>query len=220
MKAMILSAGRGERMRPLTDSLPKPLLEVQGKALIVWHLQKLASLGFKDIVINIAHLGYKIPEALGDGSQWNLNITYSDESKEGALESAGGIKKALGLLGEETFLVVNGDIFCDYDFDIDFKLGDNLAHLILVPNPTHHPKGDFGLKENYLWDDSEVKYTFSGIGYYKPKLFNDIEYGKSALAPLLREAIKKAKVSGELFTNMWHDIGTPQRLENINRIKR
>lgn len=216
MKAMILAAGRGERMRPLTDTLPKPLLEVRGKPLIVWHLQKLAKNGFKDIVINIAHLGYKIPEALGDGSDYGVNITYSDEQNEGALESAGGIVKALPLLGDEPFLVINGDVFCDYDFDSDFDLGENLAHLILVPNPEHNLDGDFGLNGTSILNEDQIKYTFSGIGYYNPKLFNQLEYGKSALAPLLREKIKNKKVSGELYKNMWHDIGTPQRLENIN----
>lgn len=216
MKAMILCAGRGERMRPLTDSLPKPLLEVKGKPLIIWHLEKLAQAGFKDIVINIAHLGFKIPEALGNGSEYGVNITYSDEQDEGALESAGGIVKALPLLGNEPFLVVNGDVFCDYSFDADFDLGDELAHLILVPNPEHNPNGDFGLKDALVLNDDKIKYTFSGIGYYSPKLFSELEYGKFALAPLLREQIKNKKISGELYKNMWHDIGTPQRLENIN----
>jgi MurNAc alpha-1-phosphate uridylyltransferase len=217
MKAMILSAGRGERMKPLTDTLPKPLLEVRGKALIVWHLERLASCGFKEIIINIAHLGYKIPEALSDGSRWGLNIRYSDEQKEGALESAGGIVKALPLLGDETFLVVNGDIFCDYNFNAHFDLEEKLAHLILVPNPEHNPTGDFGLNETSVLNESQIKYTFSGIGYYSSKLFNELKYGKSALAPLLRDAIQNGEVSGEVYKNMWHDIGTPQRLEDINR---
>ncbi|NOR58551.1 MAG: NTP transferase domain-containing protein, partial [Sulfurimonas sp.] len=210
------AAGRGERMRPLTDSLPKPLLEVRGKPLIVWHLEKLSENGFKDIVINIAHLGHKIPKTIGNGSKYGLNITYSDEQNEGALESAGGIVKALPLLGDEPFLVVNGDVFCDYDFDADFDIGNKLAHLILVPNPKHNLNGDFALKGNVVLNDADIKYTFSGIGYYSSALFSELEYGKSALAPLLREKIKNKKVSGELYKNMWHDIGTPQRLENIN----
>lgn len=216
MKAMILCAGRGERMRPLTDTLPKPLLEVRGKPLVVWHLERLAKCGFKEIIINIAHLGYKIPEVLGDGSRYGLNISYSDEQNEGALESAGGIVKALPLLGDETFLVVNGDVFCDYDFDVNFDLEDKLAHLILVPNPEHNLKGDFGLKDNFVLNEAQKKYTFSGIGYYSGKLFDGMMCKKSALAPLLRKAITKNEVSGELFKKMWHDIGTPQRLENIN----
>lgn len=216
MKAMILSAGRGERMRPLTDTLPKPLLQVHGKPLIVWHLERLAKCRFKEVIINIAHLGYKIPEALGDGSKYGVNITYSDEQNEGALESAGGIVKALPFLGDDTFLVVNGDVFCDYDFNPDFDLKEKLAHLILVPNPEHNLKGDFGLKDNLVLNETDIKYTFSGIGYYSPRLFENVKYGKSALAPLLRDAIKKEQVSGELFKNMWHDIGTPQRLKDIN----
>ncbi|EDZ63357.1 nucleotidyl transferase [Sulfurimonas gotlandica GD1] len=217
MKAMILAAGRGERMRPLTDTLPKPLLEVHGKPLILWHLERLVASGFKEVIINIAHLGHKIPKALGDGSNYGISITYSDEQDEGALESAGGIVKALPLLGDEPFLVVNGDVFCDYVFDANFDLGDKLAHLILVPNPEHNLKGDFGLNGTSVLNEDKIKYTFSGIGYYSPKLFNNLEYGKSALSPLLRDAIAKNEVSGELFNNIWHDIGTPQRLEDINK---
>ncbi len=217
MKAMILAAGRGERMRPLTDHTPKPLLEVHGKPLIAWHIEKLSSLGFKEIIINIAYLGYKIPETLGDGSKWDVKLTYSDEQKEGVLESAGGILKALPLLGDKTFLVVNGDIWCDYEFDANFELKDHLAHLILVPNPQHNLEGDFGLQDGRIYNNSEKRYTFSGIGYYSPKLFQNLPYGKSALAPLLRDAIKKEKVSGYLHTKMWHDIGTPQRLEFVNK---
>lgn len=216
MKAMILAAGRGERMRPLTDHTPKPLLEVKGKALIVWHIQMLASLGFKEIIINIAHLGHKIPKALGNGSKWDVTITYSDEQKEGALESAGGIIKALPLLGEETFLVVNGDVWCDYKFDASFDLKDKLAHLVLVPNPEHNPKGDFAMQGSLICNDGDEKFTFSGIGYYSPKLFNGLKYGRKALAPILREAIKKEKISGSIHYGIWHDIGTPQRLELIN----
>jgi len=216
MKAMILAAGRGERMRPLTDELPKPLLKVGDKALILWHVQKLVACGFKEIIINIAHLGYKIPELLGDGSKHGVKILYSDEQESGALESAGGIKKALPLLGDDTFLVVNGDVFCDYDFDSSFNLGDKLAHLILVENPLHNPKGDFGLNEASVLNESNNKYTFSGIGYYNPKIFDTLACGKSGLAPLLRENIKSQNVSGFLYNGDWHDIGTPQRLKEIN----
>ena len=217
MKAMILAAGRGERMRPLTDRLPKPLLEVHGKALIFWHIERLAKNGFKDIIINIAHLGYKIPEALGDGSKWGVKITYSDEQMSGALESAGGIKKALPLLGEEPFLVVNSDVFCEYEFDANFDLKDKKAHLILVPNPEHNKKGDFGLHVRSVLNKDETMYTFSGIGYYSPKLFESITLQKSPLAPLLRKAINNHTVSGEVFKKMWHDIGTPTRLKEINK---
>ena len=216
MKAMILAAGLGTRMRPLTDHTPKPLLKVGGKPLIVWHLEKLAHEGFKEVVINIAHLGYKIPETLGDGSEWGLRIVYSDEQEEGGLESAGGIVKALPHLADsDPFLVVNGDVWTDYDFEVDKKLEEDiLAHLILVPNPEHNPKGDFALVDGKVVDSPQ--YTFSGIGYYSPKLFEDIPYGKSALAPLLREAMREGRVTGELYEGEWYDIGTPQRLEVLN----
>lgn len=214
---MILAAGRGERMRPLSDVLPKPLLEVHGKALIIWHIEKLVMSGFSEVIINLAHLGYKIPEALGDGSKWGIKISYSDESESGALESAGGIIKALPLLGEETFLLVNGDVFCDYTFDANFKLQDKLAHLILVPNPKHNPKGDFALEETCVTNVGHQTYTYSGIGYYNPIIFQGLQTQKSALAPLLREKIAHKLLSGELYEGAWHDIGTPERLEKINR---
>ncbi|MFK5938122.1 MAG: nucleotidyltransferase family protein [Sulfurimonas sp.] len=217
MKAMILAAGRGERMRPLTDTLPKPLLEVHGKPLIIWHLERLAKNGFKEIIINIAHLGYKIPQLLGDGSKWGLDITYSDEQESGALESAGGIKKALPFLGKEPFLVVNGDVFCEYEFDPYFNLKDKQAHLILTPNPQHNIKGDFGLDKTEVLNEDEKMYTFSGIGYYSPELFTSVSLQKSSLAPLLREAIKNHRVSGQVFKKMWHDIGTQKRLNEINK---
>jgi len=216
MKAMILAAGRGERMRPLTDHTPKPLLEVKGKPLIVYHIEKLASAGFKKIIINIAHLGYKIPEALGDGSKWGVQIFYSDEQKDGALESAGGIIKALPFLGDDTFLVVNGDVYCDYKFDANFNLKDDLAHLVLVKNPEHNPNGDFGLENDRALNEADEQFTFSGIGYYSPKLFEALHVERKALAPLLRKAIKEKKISASLHVADWHDIGTPQRLKQIN----
>lgn len=219
MKVMILAAGRGERMKPLTDTIPKPLLEVGGKPLIVWHIEKLANAGFKEIIINIAHLGSKIPEALGDGSKWGVKLHYSDEQKEGALESAGGIVKALPLLGDEPFLVVNGDVWCDYEFDKDFKLQDGiLAHLILVPNPPHNLKGDFCLKDGMVNEVGNKKYTFSGIGYYSPNLFRWLEYGKRGLGDVLREAMMFDAVSGEVYNGLWRDIGTPERLEEVNEM--
>ena len=212
---MILAAGLGSRMRPLTDKTPKPLLKVGGIPLIVWHLVKLAHQGITDIVINIAHLGYQIPEALGDGSNWGVNITYSDEQDEGALESAGGIVKALPILIDDTFLVLNGDVFTDYDFQENRVLAEGvLAHLILVPNPEHNPEGDFALDGHRVVDNKQ--YTFSGIGYYSPKLFEGLSYGKRGLVPLLRKAIKEAKVTGELHEGEWLDMGTPERLALLN----
>lgn len=212
---MILAAGLGKRMRPLTDVTPKPLLKVGGIPLILWHIERLAHDDFTEIVINIAHLGYQIEEALGDGSAWGVKISYSDEQDEGALESAGGIVKALPLLGDEPFLVLNGDIWTDYDFQANRKLPEGiLAHLILVPNPEHNPEGDFALNGQRVVDARQ--YTFSGIGYYSPKLFENVPYGKNTLAPLLRSAMKEGKVTGELYEGEWLDIGTPERLELLN----
>jgi MurNAc alpha-1-phosphate uridylyltransferase len=216
MKTIILSAGKGIRMLPLTAKTPKPLLKVQQKSLLEWHIEKLVSLGFDEIIINIAHLGDQIPKTLGSGECWGCNIQYSDEQKEGGLESAGGIIKALPLLGEETFLVVNGDIFTDYLFD-PRKVLDNgiFAHLILVPNPSHNLDGDFGIKDGMITNDHT--YTFSGIGYYHPNFFKSIPYGKRPLAPLLREMISKGEVSGEIYHGKWVDVGTPERLEALNQ---
>lgn len=211
---MILAAGRGERMRPLTDRTPKPLLEVAGKPLIIWHIEKLAACGFNEIVINIAHLGGQIMERLGDGAQWGVSIAYSDEREEGALESAGGIVKALPMLGDAPFLVVNGDVWCDCGFDPAFTLGEALAHLFLVPNPSHNPKGDFGIEGGRL--TNERHYTFSGVGYYDPELFKGVAYGKAALAPILRNAAELGKIRGTLYEGAWVDVGTPERLEALN----
>ncbi|WP_304546023.1 N-acetylmuramate alpha-1-phosphate uridylyltransferase MurU [Sulfurimonas microaerophilic] len=215
---MILAAGRGERMRPLTDTTPKPLLKVGDKELIVWHIEKLAKNGFKEIVINIAHLGQQIPEALGNGERWGVKLYYSDEQTSGALETAGGIKKALSFLGDKPFLVVNGDVFCDYEFDPAFALQDKLAHLVLVPNPPHNEKGDFGLENSLVLNHSSELWTFSGIAYYNPVIFNNVKLEKSPLAPLLRQLIDKGEVSGEVFEGLFKDIGTPQRLKEINEI--
>ncbi|MEN9501380.1 MAG: hypothetical protein RI964_665 [Pseudomonadota bacterium] len=221
MKAMILAAGLGTRMRPLTDHTPKPLLMAGGKPLIVWHIEKLAQAGFHDIIINLAWLGWKIPEALGDGSQWHVRLHYSDEQQEGALETAGGIIKALPLFGDAPFLVVNGDVWCDYPCLPITLAANDLAHLVLVNNPEHHPSGDFALDAHgRVYEKSaEAKlphYTFSGIGYYHPALFAGLPYGKQALAPLLRQAMVTGQVSGEWFAGDWRDIGTPARLASLD----
>ena len=220
---MILAAGHGTRMRPLTDHTPKPLLKVGGKPLIVWHIEKLRKAGFKDIVINIAWLGNQIPEALGDGSQFDVNLHYSDEQKDGALETAGGIIKALPLLiaednnPNEPFLVTNGDVWCDYPYQPQSPLQKGkLAHLILVNNPPHNPQGDFALTKNLVENKGRDRFTFSGIGYYHPDLFNNLEQGKRPLAPLLREAMQKGMVTGALFNGDWRDIGTPERLSELD----
>ena len=216
MKAMILAAGRGERMRPLTDTTPKPLLLVAGKPIIVHTIEQLRKAGFNDIVINLAHLGEQIIGHLGDGRQFGVNICYSDEGEEG-LETAGGIINALPLLGDRPFLVVNGDIATDFPFASLRSRAVDLAHLVLVNNPEHHPQGDFGLDDRmHVVDDSGIKFTFSGIGAYHPDLFNQVPPGKHKLAPLLRQAIEKRRVSGEKHSGFWMDIGTPQRLLELD----
>ncbi len=212
MTAMILAAGLGSRMRPLTNNRPKPLLEVGGKALIVWHIEQLKKARFKKIVINVAYLGQQIIDYLGDGSQYGVNIVFSDEQNEGALETAGGIVKALPLL-TETFLVVNGDVWTDYAYVNNFKLeNDILAHLVLVKNPEHNTEGDF------ILTGTQEKYTFSGIGYYSKALFQDLLYGKAPLAPLLFQAIAKHEITTEYHAGVWHDIGTPSRLKLLDEI--
>lgn len=216
MKAMILAAGRGERMRPLTDHTPKPLLTVGGKPLIVWHLERLAKAGFKEVVINHAHLGAQIEEALGDGRTWNLKIQYSPETT--ALETAGGIANALPLLGDSPFLVVNGDVFAEIDFGALQLNGPNLAHLVMVDNPPQHPDGDFALSSGKINNEGNHKLTFSGLGVYDPDLFATVERGQAAkLAPLLRSAMVEGLVTGEHYQGIWHDIGTPERLAFLDK---
>lgn len=215
MKAMILAAGRGERMRPLTDTLPKPLLKVGGKMLIEYHLEKLKAVQITEVIINHAWLGEKIEQTLGDGSQYGLNIHYSTETE--ALETAGGIVNALPLLGDEPFMVINGDIFCDYDFASLPTSLTGLAHLVLVDNPTHHPEGDFELTASGLIEsEGKNKQTFSGIGIYHPEFFKDYTAGKRALAPVLRKAMKLKQVYGEHYQGDWYDIGTPERLNELD----
>jgi MurNAc alpha-1-phosphate uridylyltransferase len=220
MMVMLLAAGRGERMRPLTDHTPKPLLKVGGKSLIVWHIENLVRAGIDKIVINHAHLGTQIENALGDGSQFGAHILYSSEVK--ALETAGGIAYAMRLLGQEPFAVVNSDIFCDYDFAqlhvraAALKAQGDAAHLVLVSNPVQHPNGDFGFQQQRV-TASPPQLTFSGIGIYQPALFQEISRGSTApLAPLLRAQIALGKVSGEHHQGLWADVGTPQRLVELD----
>ncbi|MSQ51693.1 MAG: nucleotidyltransferase family protein [Betaproteobacteria bacterium] len=218
MKAMILAAGRGERMRPLSDTTPKPLLRVGGKPLILWTLERLRDGGIREFVINHAHLGGKIEAALGDGSRFGITIKYSPEVK--ALETAGGIANALKLLGDQPFIATAGDIYCDYDFVklIEHDVGDTLAHLVLVPNPPHHLKGDFALDGVLLRNNGSQLRTFSGIGLYHPLLFAGLSPGsRHALAPLLREHADKGHASGELHNGAWFDIGTPDSLVRLDR---
>jgi N-acetyl-alpha-D-muramate 1-phosphate uridylyltransferase len=219
MKAMILAAGRGERMRPLTDYTPKPLLKVGGKALIIWHIERLAQAGFTQLVINHAHLGQQIEDTLGDGSEWNVQIQYSPEKI--ALETAGGIANALHLLGDESFLVVNGDVFTEIDFEpLKRSLqSQHIAHLMMVNNPPQHALGDFCLQGNKLHAEGEPKLTFSGVGVYSPALFKDVVIGQPAkLAPLLKVAMAHDLVTGEHYHGVWHDIGTPERLQNLDEM--
>lgn len=239
MKAMILAAGRGERMRPLTDHTPKPLLQVGGKPLIVWHIERLVQAGFTELVINHAHLGQQIEDALGDGKQWGVQIQYSPEKV--ALETAGGIANALPLLGDAPFLVVNGDTFSDIDYAALSKITlvdwmtwekicvrpgmepvanqppEMLAHLVLVNNPPQHPKGDFAIQDGMLINEGETMLTFSGVGVYHPDLFVGITRGEPAkLAPLLRQAIALNQATAEHHQGVWHDIGTPERLRELD----
>jgi MurNAc alpha-1-phosphate uridylyltransferase len=215
MKTMILAAGRGERMRPLTDHTPKPLLSVAGKTLIEHTINQLVAAGFTELVINHAHLGQQIEDRLGNGDALGANIVYSPEGDE-ALETAGGIVNALPLLGKEPFLVVNGDIATDFPFAELKKITIDLAHIVLVDNPLHHPQGDFALDNTgKVTENEHQRFTFSGIGLYHPDLFSKIQPGKSKLAPLLREAVAARKLTGQHYSGFWLDIGTPERLQEL-----
>lgn len=221
-RAMILAAGRGERMRPLTDHTPKPLLPVGGKPLIVWHIERLRAAGFTELVINHAHLGHRLEDALGDGSAFGVRIAWSPEAT--ALETAGGIRHALPLLGEEPFVVINGDVFCDADFAAlrtaaeSLRAEGPLAHLLLVDNPAHHTEGDFRLAaDGHIHADGNPRLTFAGLGAYHPALFAGLADDTPArLAPLLREAMNAGKVTGQHHTGRWIDVGTPERLAEID----
>jgi len=229
MKAMILAAGRGERMRPLTDERPKPLLDVGGRSLLEWHLPALARAGIRDVVINHAWLGERIVEALGDGHRHGVRIEYSAES-EGALETAGGIIQALPMLGSDPFLVINGDIWTDFDFSRLPVLDEQaLGSLVLVPNPSQHPRGDFSLiaRDGSGFDiladplrleaeDAPPRYTFSGIAVYRPEFFAGFPPGRRPLLPLLRAAAASGRLRGRLYQGLWFDIGTPERLRELD----
>ena len=217
---MILAAGRGKRLRPITDSIPKPLVELCGKPLIEYHIEKLAKAGVSEIIINHAWLGHKLEETLGDGSRWNIKIIYSAEP-EGGLETAGGVINALPLLGENPFLLINGDVYCEMDFtglvikaQAMQKIPSNtlLGHLVVVPSPEHNTKGDFGLdaEKNLL---SQGEFTFAGLSVLHPQLFTGLEVDFIPLAPILRKAMQIQKISGQLETTLWSDIGTIERLQ-------
>jgi MurNAc alpha-1-phosphate uridylyltransferase len=214
MKAMILAAGRGNRMRPLTDHTPKPLLPAGGKPLIQHHIERLAAAGFRELVINHAHLGQLIEDGLGDGSRFGVSIAYSGEGQP--LETGGGIFKALPLLGPDPFLAVNGDIWTDIPFDGLALADGDLAHLVLVENPSHNAHGDFALRDGRIQADGEPCFTFSGVGVYSRELFAGCVPGTFPLAPLLRAAMEDGRVSGQLHRGHWYDIGTPARLAELD----
>jgi N-acetyl-alpha-D-muramate 1-phosphate uridylyltransferase len=220
MKAMVLAAGRGERMRPLTDTIPKVLLEAGGRPLIGYLLAALARAGIRDVVINLSWLGGRIRAALGTGTEYGVRIVYSDEGPV-ALETAGGIFHALPLLGAEPFLVVNGDVWTDFDFG-SLAL-DSRAHarIVLVPNASHHPRGDFGLEGNSVVHGETERYTYSGIGLYRPEFFAGCKPGRFPLLPLLRRAIDAHRLRGQLYRGAWIDIGSPERLAELDaRLRR
>ncbi len=216
MRAMILAAGRGERMRPLTDTIPKPLLKVGGQCLIEYHIKRLVAAGFTEIVINHAHLGEQIEHTLGNGERYGAQLYYSPE--ECALETGGGILKALPLLGYHPFLVINGDIWCNYPFSQLHDKAVKLAHLVLVNNPEHHPQGDFCLVKDRVYKNGKPRLTFSGIGIYHPDLFKDGSTTRFPLAPLLVKAMQTGQVSGEYYEGQWIDVGTPERLRQLETL--
>jgi N-acetyl-alpha-D-muramate 1-phosphate uridylyltransferase len=217
MRAMILAAGRGERMRPLTDTMPKPLLAVAGKPLIQYHIEACAAAGIREIVINLAWHGALLRDALGDGARFGVSIHYSDEGSA-ALETGGGIYNALPLLGEEPFLVVSGDVCTDYPLAYArARLApEDIAHFVLVPNPDFHARGDFGLSEMRA-TDSEPRYTYANLGIFRPQFFAECRPGKFLLAPLMFDWIRKGRVSAELYRGRWHNVGTPAQLAELDR---
>ena len=216
MKAMLLAAGRGERMRPLTDTTPKPLLEVKGKALIVRLIEQLVTAGFEELVINTAWLGSVLQQRLGDGGRFGAHIRFTQEPA-GALGTAGGIQQALPLLGEAPFLLVNGDVYTDFPFARLLNQPQRHAHLVLVDNPEHHPRGDFSLDDGRVRNSGPGMLTYSGIAALSPALFAGLQPGKSELGPLLRQAADAAQVSGERYSGCWADVGTPERLQQADQ---
>ena len=213
-RALLLAAGRGERMRPLTDNVPKPLLSVGGRPLIGWHLAKLAAAGVREVAINTSWLARSLHEALGDGADYGVSIHWFDEGPE-PLESAGGIRNALALFGDEPFTVVNGDIWTDLPLPPPAPALGKLAHLVLVANPGHHPRGDFAIECGELRTTGAVRHTFSGVATYRPALFRGLAPGRRALRPLLEQAASAGLVTAELYGGRWVDVGTPERLAQL-----
>ncbi len=216
MKAMILAAGRGERMRPLTNRKPKPLLEVAGRALLDYHLERLARAKIDEVVINVARHGSQIRDYVGDGGRWGLRVAISDEGPQ-ALETGGGIRHALPLLGSEPFWLVNGDVYSDYTFQPRGLRGGALAHLVLVPNPEHHPGGDFALTAGRVHDGEGPRFTYSGLAVIHPDIVANLAPGRFPLGPLLIEAARQGRITGELYAGLWTDVGTPGRLAELER---
>lgn len=213
---MILAAGRGERMRPLTDRTPKPLLQAGGKPLIAYHLEAVAAAGIRDVVINLAWLGEQIRGFVEQGAAWGVNVAYSPEGERG-LETGGGIFRALSLLGPEPFCLINGDVWTDYPVGWLPRQPAGLAHLVMVENPPQHPRGDFCLRGGRILEGGDVRLTYSGVGVYRPELFLDARPGVFPLAPLLRGAATAGRLSGEYYRGRWVDVGTPDRLEALDR---
>ncbi|MFK7830536.1 MAG: N-acetylmuramate alpha-1-phosphate uridylyltransferase MurU [Congregibacter sp.] len=217
MRAMLLAAGKGERMRPLTLERPKPLLEIAGKPLIAWHLANLAAAGIKDVVINVSWLGDQIIDYCGAGDRWGLHIGYSEEAE--ALETAGGILQALPQLGDAPFIVLNADVWTDFPI-VSLRtrtLAASCAHLVMVDNPAHHPDGDFALRRGRLETGFDGRLTFSGVGLYHPAFFAGYSEGKRPLLPLLQQAMAQHRLLGEHYRGAWTDVGTPQRLDALNQ---
>ena len=215
MKAMVMAAGRGERMRPITDKLPKPLVPVAGKPLIVYHLERLAAAGVRDVVVNLSWLGDQIRAALGDGREYRLSISYSQEPAQ-PLETGGGIFKALPLLGPGPFLVVNGDTWSDIDYShLALEDGAN-GRIVLVPNPTHNLRGDFGIDGDFVVDRETDRFTYSGVGVYRPEFFDRCSPGRFPMLPLLKRAIAARVLRGEVHRGEWCDVGTPERLATLD----
>ncbi len=214
MRALIFAAGKGERMRPLTDHTPKPLLELHGESLIGWHLRALRAAGIREVVINTGWLGEQLPARLGHGENYGVNIAWSHEGPE-PLETGGGMRQALALLGDECFLATNADIYTEFDYTPLVSLRPELAHLILIDNPPHHPRGDFVLRDGSCHACGDGKLTFSGIGVYHPQLIAAHPRGRYGLAPILREAMDFHRISGSHYRGAWTDVGTPQRLADL-----
>jgi MurNAc alpha-1-phosphate uridylyltransferase len=218
---MLLAAGRGERLRPLTDEIPKALVEAGGKPLIAWHLERLARAGIREGVINVSHLGERIVERIGDGARFGLRLRYSRERER--LETAGGIANALDLLGEAPFLLVNADVYCECDFSalMQVELGERLAHLVLVPNPAHRQQGDFSLVRGRAGDETTPRYTYAGVAVMAPALVAPVKPGEKApLGPLLHDAARRGLLGGELYEGPWQDVGTVERLAELERFLR